>query len=200
MSDALNPLGPHTNARFKLRDDAKPADDAHWFWPLPRLAGEQPRIISHAHDDRLGVDIGYERLAFTELFVPVYAVHGGAISYAARVTSGYAMTIDHGGVWSTHYAHLEQMFVTPTLGRRRRRMRVQAGDVIGYAGRTPNHVRFELWRWTSRDGFVALRPSRLMQHWSTLPQFDRAAAAREHGAAHNPNARPSRTYPSAVVS
>ena len=55
-------------------DEAKPAEGASWLWPLPRLAGEHPRIIVHANDDRLGVDIGYEHLAFTELFVPVFAV------------------------------------------------------------------------------------------------------------------------------
>jgi murein DD-endopeptidase MepM/ murein hydrolase activator NlpD len=174
MPDRLNSLG--SLSRFMLRADAKPADDAHWFWPLPRLAGEHPRIVAHAHDDRLGVDIGYERLSFVDLFVPVYAAHAGAVSYAVRAKSGYAVTIDHGGVWSTHYAHLEQMFVTPTLGRRRRRARVQAGEVIGYAGRTPNHVRFELWRWTSRDGFVPARAAAFMRDWKTLPQLTERAA------------------------
>jgi murein DD-endopeptidase MepM/ murein hydrolase activator NlpD len=177
MADPVIPFGTFTNARYALRDDAKPADDGRWFWPLPRLAGEQPQIISYANDDRLGVDIGYRQLAFGDLFVPVFAARGGTISYAAQVTSGFALTIDHGGMWSTHYAHLEQMFVTPTLGRRRRRARVQAGDVIGYAGRTPNHVRFELWRWTRRDGFVPVRSSLFMREWLTLPQFEPSAAS-----------------------
>lgn len=177
-SGASGPFGPSTRTRFALRDDAKPADDAHWFWPLPRLSGEPPRIIARAHDDRLGVDIGYERLAFTELFVPVYAACAGAVSYAARVTSGHAITIDHGGRWSTHYAHLEQMFVTPTFGRRRRRARVEAGDVIGYAGRSPNHVRFELWCWTSRDGFVPVDAAPHLREWLTLPRFTARTRAR----------------------
>src|SRR6266542_3894110 len=90
----------HDAAAFSLRDDAKPADDGSWYWPLPRLAGESPRIIVHANDDRRGVDLGYERMSFTELFVPVYAAQSGTISYAAQVTSGYAITIDHGGRWS----------------------------------------------------------------------------------------------------
>jgi murein DD-endopeptidase MepM/ murein hydrolase activator NlpD len=169
MSDRLS--SPNSHSRFTLRHDAKPAEDAHWFWPLPRLAGEQPRIVSYANDDRHGVDIGYERLSFLDLFVPVYASHAGAISYAVRATSGYAITIDHGGMWSTHYAHLEQMFVTSTLGRRIRRARVRAGEVIGYAGKTPNHVRFELWRWTSRDGFVPVNAAPFMREWQTLPKL-----------------------------
>lgn len=171
MSEPLIPLGLNPSARFELRSDAKPAEGGGWLWPLPRLAGEHPRIIAHANDDRLGVDIGYEHLAFTELFVPVFAVQRGTISFAAQVTSGFAVTIDH-GQWSTHYAHLERMFVTPTLGRRRRRARVHAGDVIGYAGRMPNHVRFELWKWTSRDGFVPAAAAALVRDWLVLPQFE----------------------------
>lgn len=164
-------LQPTLTTRYLLRDDAKPADDAHWFWPMPRLAGESPRIIKHANDDRRGVDIGYARIAFAQLFVPVFAARAGRISFAARVTSGYAVTIDHGGVWSTHYAHLEQMFVTPTLGRRRRRTRVRAGDVIGYAGREPSHIRFELWKWSAKDGFAPVEAARVMHKWLVLPEF-----------------------------
>ncbi|HEY5920558.1 MAG TPA: peptidoglycan DD-metalloendopeptidase family protein [Kofleriaceae bacterium] len=176
------PLDPNLPARYVLRDDAKPADDTHWFWPLPRLAGESPRIIAHAHDDRLGVDVGYGRITFNELFVPVFAARGGTISFAARVTSGYAVTIDH-GVWSTHYAHLEQMFVASTLGRRRRRRRVRTGDVIGYAGREPNHIRFEVWHWTSRDGFTPVEAAQMMDRWRVLPQFTVSQPARGAGAA-----------------
>src|SRR5262245_42997520 len=165
------PHQPTLTTRYLLSDDAKPADDAHWFWPLPRLAGEPPRIIAHAHDDRLGVDLGYARIVFPELFVPVFAVRAGLVSFAARCASGYAVTIEHGGVVSSHYAHLEQMFVTPTLGRRRRRLRVRAGDVIGYAGRDPSHIRFEVWKWTAKNGFVPVEPARVMHKWLVLPQF-----------------------------
>lgn len=164
-------IEPTLTTRFALLDEAKPADDAHWYWPLPRLCGETPRIIAHANDGRSGVDLGYLRVAFPELFVPVFAVRGGTVSFAARATTGFAVTIDHGGVWSTHYAHLDRMFVGPTLGRRRRRARVRAGDVIGYAARAPSHVRFEVWRWTSRDGYLPVSAARVMRDWLVLPQF-----------------------------
>lgn len=172
---------PRPNTRFVLGDDAKPADDPRWFWPLPRLAGESPRIISHANDGRRGVDIGYERLAFSQLFIPVYAVRAGTVSFAAQLTSGWSVTLDHGGVWSTHYAHLEKMFVVPTIGRRRLRARVRAGEVIGYAGRDPSHVRFELWKWTARDGFVPVRASLAMRHWLVLPQLEPAPPTKSSG-------------------
>jgi murein DD-endopeptidase MepM/ murein hydrolase activator NlpD len=160
--------------RYDLRDDAKPADDAHWFWPLPRLAGEAPRVIARANDHRRGLDLGYQHIAFPDLFVPVFAVRSGTVSFAACITTGCAITIDHGGVWSSHYAHLDKMFVPPTLGRRRRRKYVRAGDVIGYAAREPSHIRFELWQWTARDGFAAIDATPMMSDWLVLPQFARA--------------------------
>ncbi len=163
------PLDPTT--RYVLRDDAKPSNEAHWFWPLPRLAGESPRIIKHANDERGGLDVGYDRMGFSELYVPVFAARSGTVSFAAHVKSGYAVTIDHGGVWATHYAHLDRMFVTPTLGRRRRRARVRAGEVIGYAAREPSHVRFELWKWSARDGFAPFDATTMMHKWLVLPQF-----------------------------
>lgn len=191
MSDPLIRKRPVPSVRYELCRDARPADDAHWIWPLPRLAGQAPRIIAHANDDRLGVDIGYERFAFADLFVPVFAVGSGTVSFAAHVTSGWAVTIDHGR-WSTHYAHLEQMFVMPTLGRRRRRARVHAGDVIGYASRSPTHVRFELWRWTSRDGFVPAEVAPKVRDWLCLPQFDQRV--------YVPKASPMRRYASNAMS
>ena len=180
MTESINL--PTPNTRFVLHEDARPASDSRWFWPLPRLAGEAPRIVAHANDGRRGVDIGYERLAFSQLFVPVYAVRAGTVSFAAQLTSGFAVTLDHGGVWSTHYAHLEKLFVVPTLGRRRRRARVRAGEVIGYAGRDPSHVRFELWQWTARDGFVPVRATLMMRHWHVLPPLLQTATAREQSA------------------
>lgn len=172
---------PRPNTRFILGDDAKPAEDPRWFWPLPRLAGDSPRIIAHANDGRRGVDIGYERLAFSQLFIPVYAVRAGTISFAAQLASGCSVTLDHGGTWSTHYAHLEKMFVVPTLARRRKRTRVRAGEVIGYAGRDPSHVRFELWKWTARDGYVPVRASIAMRHWLVLPQLTPAPPTNASG-------------------
>jgi murein DD-endopeptidase MepM/ murein hydrolase activator NlpD len=157
--------------RYRLLEDAKPADARHWYWPLPRLAGDAPRVIGRANDHRCGLDLGYQHIAFPDLFVPVFAARSGTISFAACVTTGCALTIDHGGVWSTHYAHLDKMFVPPTLGRRRRRTYVRGGDVIGYAARQPSHIRFELWQWTARGGFAAIDATPMMEEWLVLPQF-----------------------------
>ena len=60
------------------------------------------------------------------------------------------------------------MFVTRQLGqpeRRHRRQRVRAGDVIGYAAKSPAHIRFELWQWTNDRGFVAVDPIPHLSTW-----------------------------------
>lgn len=140
------------------------------------LAGEKPKVIAHHNDQRCGVDVGYERVNFEGLFVPVYAAFGGTVSYAQQTSSGFAVSIDHGR-WCTHYAHLQQMFVVAIEGRRRKRARVHAGEVIGYAARSPIHVRFELWKGTAADGFVPDTAALRMRDWLVLPQFDNANAA-----------------------
>jgi hypothetical protein len=161
--------------RKSLFADAKPADDPSWYWPLPRLAGDTPKVTAHINDERCAVHVGYERVTFTGLFVPVYAAHAGTISYAERTSNGCAISIEHARKWCTHYAHLKEMFVVPTYPTRRRRGRVKAGDVIGYAAANPIHIRFELWRWTDEDGFVPDLAGLRMNAWLVLPQVAREA-------------------------
>src|SRR5687767_15788100 len=96
-SNILPSNSKHT--RYQLREDAKPIDDGAWVWPLPRLAGEHPRIVTQVGGKRCTVELGYEHVDFSELFVPVYAAQGGTISYAARTPSGCAVSIEHGGAW-----------------------------------------------------------------------------------------------------
>lgn len=163
-------LQPPARARFALRADAKPIDHDRWVWPLPRLAGENPTIIAHLRDERCAVHIGYARLELDELHVPVYAAQSGVISYAARTASGCVVSIDH-GKWSTHYAHLHDMFVLPTVTHSRKRTRVHVGEMIGYSARAPIHIRFELWQWTDEVGFVPVIAALRMRDWLVLPQF-----------------------------
>lgn len=166
------PSNPKT-LRFTLRDDAKPAEDPSWFWPLPRLAGDTPQVTLHVNDDRCAVHIGYERVSFDGLFVPVYAAKSGFVTFAQRTSNGCAISIEHDRTWCTHYAHLKDMFVVPTVPARRRRARVRAGDVIGYAAANPIHIRFELWKWTDADGFVPDLAALRMRDWLVLPQLMR---------------------------
>jgi len=169
MSEIM--VDPAAKTRFELRPDAKPIERSRWIWPLPRLAGENPTVLLQVRDERCAVHLGYARGDFEELYVPVFAAYAGLISFAERTSSGCAISIDH-GKWTTHYAHLRDMFVVPTVPRRRKRACVRAGEIIGYAARSPVHIRFELWQWTDELGFVPVIAALRMRNWLVLPQFD----------------------------
>jgi murein DD-endopeptidase MepM/ murein hydrolase activator NlpD len=157
--------------RWRLRKEAQPVESP-WCWPLPRFAQRDPIALrSNDAEHRLAVDIGYSALDMDSLqFVPVYAAQDGMVRLAVESTSGYAVSLDHGGKWSTHYAHLDRMFVIPQSGRRRRRFEfVRAGSVIGYASKAPVHVRFELWNWTDDRGYVPTDPLPHLKDWAVHP-------------------------------
>ena len=162
-------LDPYSrNVRWKLREDARAAPEP-WRWPLPRIGACDPRVIAaHAAEDRRGIDLGYGSTTVDGApLVPVYAAQTGEVSTAMETADGYAVSIDHGQcTWSTHYAQLAQMTVTPCLPRLRRRQRVRSGEVIGYAARSPLHMRFELWQWSDARGFVAVDPTPYLPHWT----------------------------------
>ncbi|MEJ7598490.1 MAG: M23 family metallopeptidase [Kofleriaceae bacterium] len=126
--------------------------------------------------EQLAVDIGYEDAAFAaKLFIPVYAAQDGRVSFVEKAENGFAVSVDH-GTWSTHYAHLDQVFIA-TRGRALRRAEhVRAGDVVGYAAGAPVHVRFELWQ-LDNDELVPVDPEPHLEQWLVLPQFDRVKTA-----------------------
>lgn len=154
----------HTSARSKL---------GPWCWPLGKMASRPPIVIDkHVSDDRRSIDFGYAVTPFDDqLYVPVYAAQSGEVSFALEGKDGFAVSLDH-GQWTTHYAHMSKMFVTRCLGRTRRRQFVRAGDVIGYAAKSPLHVRFELWKWTDDRGFVAVDPKPELEKWIVTSPMD----------------------------
>jgi murein DD-endopeptidase MepM/ murein hydrolase activator NlpD len=179
MFDPYAPYPPSTShfwklrndarAGWRLRDDARPIDQP-WRWPLERIAGRDPVVLAErVNGERQGIDLGYESRPYdAELFVPVYATQTGEVTLAGETQSGFMVTIDHSyREWATHYAHLSRLFVAPYLGQRsRRRQRIRGGEVIGYAAKSPIHVRFEIWNWTDDRGFVAVDPIATMRAWS----------------------------------
>ncbi len=142
-------------------------------WPLGQLAGRKPIVLNeYILDGRRGVEIGYVVSPFdSELYVPVYAAQSGEVSFACEGKEGCAVSIDHGET-TTHYAHMSKMFVTRCLGKLRRRQHVRAGDVIGYAAKSPLHIRFELWQWTYDRGFVSIDPRPELEHWIVTSPTD----------------------------
>lgn len=166
MSD-IDPYAPYppSQSRFwKLLNDARPLE-VPCRWPLPRIAGRDPVAVPVPDDPRRGVDIGYACHDFDgELYVPVFAVQRGEVAFAYELSNGFAITINHGS-WSTYYAHMSKMFVTQNLRRTQRLQYVQPGEVIGYAARSPLHVRFEVWDRTYTQGFIAGDAKERLKEW-----------------------------------
>ena len=174
---------PHTRKihHARLHESAR-APRGPWRWPLARCGNRSPVVLAeYVTRERRGVDLGYAVSSFdSELHVPVLAAQSGEVSFAVEGDDGYAISIDHGG-WTTYYAHLSRMFVTQSLGRLRRRQPVRAGDVIGYAARSPLHIRFELHAWTDARGFVAVDPLEQLKVWNIEPTTVPALATATNG-------------------
>lgn len=155
-----------------------------WVWPLPRLDGLSPCILAAVRmpptDD---VEIGYSSRIASASNVPVMAAQDGIIAYAESANGSCTLCIDHAGGWSTQYSDLERLLVRPTdRFRRRRKERVQAGDVVGHASRSSLRVHFALSRLTDGEP-VAMDPSIWMLGWSMLPWFDVALPSHRHSQA-----------------
>lgn len=173
----------HTRPNVRLVPSARPVDEP-WRWPLPRLAGRNPIVVAETDAERNSVDIGYVAAPFdSELFVPVFAAKAGEVSYATETKDGFAVSIVHGD-WTTHYAHLSQMFVTRCMPRARRRQHVPAGSMIGYAAKSPLHVRFELWQWNDDSGFVAVDPIPHLSDWTVASAGNDRRALSATGPGH----------------
>ena len=167
MHDPINLDPINRRTRWKLRDDAKPRPQP-WRWPLPRIDGCDPHIVgTYASDERRGVDLGYGNVRVDRHErIPVFAVQDGAVSAAYELASGYFLWIEHGERESaTTYSNLSEMTISPCRPRTHYRRRVRAGEIIGFANRSPAHIRFELWDWTFSRGFVAIDPIETMKQW-----------------------------------
>jgi murein DD-endopeptidase MepM/ murein hydrolase activator NlpD len=150
------------------RGDASCPKPEPWRWPLPRIGTHEPRVVgAYASETRRGVDIGYATALADQPLVPVYATQGGELAGAGETDFGYAIALDHcNRSWSTVYTHLAQMNVPACGPRLQPRETISAGTIIGFASRSPHHVRFELWQWTHARGFAAVDPIPYLTHWT----------------------------------
>lgn len=143
-----------------------------WIWPLPRLDGVNPSILpthDHVRTDGL-VQIGYPDRTSSPDFVPVFAVQDGIITYAVRTDQSTTLCLDHPAGWSTQYNELEHVLALSTdRFRRRRKVRVRAGDVLGHV-RSSLRIRFGLSRLIDGE-WVASDPAELIHAWPILPWF-----------------------------
>ena len=144
-----------------------------WIWPLPRLDGIAPSIVSLPGQTRRDgvVDVGYHGRTTSPDLIPVFAAQDGIITYASRTDRGATICIDHAGSWSTQYEELEHLLaVTTDRFRSRRKTRVRAGDVLGHAKRASLCVRFALSQLVNGE-WVAVDPAARIHTWTVLPWF-----------------------------
>lgn len=113
-----------------------------YIWPAP----ECNVITSYWGDGRnhQGMDFACNGSAYGK---PIIATQSGTVIRANSTDSwgsgwGYYVMIDHGGGYSTLYAHCSVLVVEPGQA-------VQQGEIIGYIGNTGNsygaHLHFECW-------------------------------------------------------
>lgn len=171
---AINPPRFPKNRGIRLaprrREPSSP-----FTWPLRAFCGADPRVLAAHGGDRLGVDLGYGLAPRGhEGPVPVYAANDGEVACAIDSATGCAISLDHGGTWSTHYTGLSTLAVTRCLPKLKRRQYVRVGRVIGYA--TQPRIGFELWQWTDDRGFVAIDPRPYVTTWTNAPASNIATA------------------------
>jgi len=148
-----------------------------WIWPLPRLDSAHPCILplhDPARADGL-VQLGYHDRSSSSDFVPVFAPQDGVIAYAVRTDLGATLCLDHPGGWSTEYSGLETVLALSTdRYSRRRKVRVRAGDVLGYLRRS---LRLDFGLSRAVDGErTSVDPSTVIHTWIAQPWFAKPAS------------------------
>ena len=170
--DPNDPTGPRRSKFWRLRESARRIPQP-WCWPLGHLGDREPLILPRRIEEtRHGVHLGYEPMPYDhQIFVPVHAVQDGEVMYAGEPQSceappGITITLDHRAHgFATYYGHLSKMFVAANyFHSNKTRQRVCAGEVIGYAAKSPIEIRFSLWQWTER-GFVPVDPMPKLEEW-----------------------------------
>lgn len=162
-----DPTGPRRSRFWRLINERRFGSQP-WHWPLTTLGDREPIVLAdHISGERRGIDLGYEpRQHDADLYVPVYAAQAGDVMFCGETRCGFSISLRHTGTeWATYYGHLSKVFLATAS---RRAECVRAGDVIGYAAKSPIHIRFELVKWTGASGFVAVTPKPEMQTW-TMP-------------------------------
>jgi hypothetical protein len=143
-----------------------------WVWPLPNLDGVRPCILptqDPACTDG-AVLIGYPDRTSSRDLIPVFAPQDGVITFAMRADRGAELALDHPAGWSTQFKGLEHVIAASTdRFRRRRKVRVQAGEVLGHV-RTSLQLRFGLSRLVDGE-WIAVDPGAVVHAWPVLPWF-----------------------------
>jgi murein DD-endopeptidase MepM/ murein hydrolase activator NlpD len=197
ISFALNP------PRFvKSRRNKRPIRIARTsapVWPLPALNGREP-VIVETTTQQPGIELAYSRIAPADAavdyppgsphgteqhFMPhsaaVLAMDGGVITFAGRLGNAYAMIINHGNGWATHYRNLKSLACVRTDLYSPREQYVHAGKTIGYVGAPAagefRRLYFELWKADRDKRFTPVDPRERLSECKLVQHYDRFTPA-----------------------
>jgi hypothetical protein len=167
-----------SNSKFwRLRNNARIAPQP-WQWPLRPLGARDPLVLANMVIKKHGVLLGYEAQPDdAELVVPVYAAQDGDVMFCGETETGFGISIHHRAAgFATYYGHLSSALLAQNLTQiEKRRQRVLGGEVIGYAAKSPVHVRFAIWKWADNGGFVPVEAIEAMNQ--LVPATDVAKKA-----------------------
>jgi hypothetical protein len=163
-------------------------------WPLAALNGREPVVLDTATGKQCGIELAYPRVDATDAIVncptgtpngtamyilpamtAALSVNNGVITFAGRLGHGYAIVVDHGNGWASHYANLEALAAIRTDLYRPREQRVRAGQAIGYVG-SPGpgafkRLYFELWQSDRSRHFVPVDPRPHLVDWKLVQNY-----------------------------
>ena len=191
ISLALNPPRFVKPRRPLIRN----AGNSSCVWPLASINGRAPVVIDASRADLPNVDLAYPRIDTTDAITscpigspngtvthlmpamtPALAIDGGEITFAGRLGNGFAIIIDHGNGWASHYANLQAVVAIRTDLYRPRAQYVRAGDTIGYVGAhepgASKRLRFELWERNGERHFVPVDPRPHLATWQVRDHYD----------------------------
>ncbi len=191
ISLALNPPRFVKRRRKPIRLARSPSR----VWPLAAINGRAPVVLDPPGPGQRGVELAYPRMGpddaisscpigspngtaahILPAMTAALAIDDGVITFAGRLGHGFAMIIDHGNGWASHYANLVTVVAIRTDLYRPREQRVRAGDVIGYVGAPATdafkRLYFELWECDRDRRFVPVDPRAHLAGWKPLEHHD----------------------------
>jgi hypothetical protein len=162
-------------------------------WPLSAINGREPVVLDSA--SKRGIDLAYPRVDDADAIgncpidtqngtathimpamTAVLSVDDGIVTFAGRLANAYAVIVDHGNGWGSHYANLEALALIRTDLYRPREQHVRAGRAIGYVGAPApgafNRLYFELWQSDRSHVFTPVDPRAHLANWKLVQNYD----------------------------
>jgi hypothetical protein len=162
-------------------------------WPLAAINGRAPVVFDGA--SKRGIELAYPRVDDADAIgncpidtqygtathimpamTAVLSVDDGIVTFAGRLGDAYAVIVDHGNGWASHYANLEAIVAIRTDLHRPKPQYVRAGYVIGYVGAPApgafKRLYFELWQLDRARHFNPVDPREHLAKWQLKRQYD----------------------------